>query len=141
MIEQPQRYPECIVDELPHTPGRLRRSMCGKHWKRSQRHGDPLIVHPSGTQTPLQLEEHGEWRGDQASYGAFHKRVAYHRGRASDFGPCILEDDTCKGQIEWGCQGDYNDIFDFSPMCHSHNRRDTVSWHDWRAEHPLEVAA
>ena len=129
---------ECIIAEVPHSKGRLRKSMCRRHWIRSQRYGDPLIVHTS-IPPHRELEDHGEWRGTNASYSAFHKRVTRHRGPASGL-TCIQEDDSCHGRIEWSCQGDYNDIWDYSPECHSHNKRNGVSWATWRAEHPLKVA-
>lgn len=126
---------ECIIAEVPHSKGRLRKSMCRRHWIRERRYGSPLIVH-SSIPPHKELEDHGEWRGTNASYSAFHKRVTSHRGPARDNGGCAREDETCSGPIQWACQGDYGDLNDYVPMCASHNRRDSVSWATWRAEHP-----
>lgn len=74
--EQPIRTPdikrrECVVEGCDRT-GRLKRGMCGLHYKRFQRWGDPQVVgralQPDGT----------------VGYSQIHRRVIKERGAASE---------------------------------------------------------
>lgn len=34
----------CLVEDVTHSPGRLRKGMCRKHYERAMKHGDPLTT-------------------------------------------------------------------------------------------------
>jgi hypothetical protein len=85
--EQPIRTPnaerrECEVDGCDRT-GRLKRGMCGLHYKRFQRRGDPLVGGP--TPRPYGTRGGGRKPSSDGSvgYSGIHSRVVRERGPAS----------------------------------------------------------
>ena len=61
-------------------------------------------------------DEHPLWRGDQASYLAFHKRVERARGKPQHCKRCGMSDPDRKYQ--WAnLTGNYADIWDYERMC------------------------
>ena len=57
--------------------------MCGKHYQRFAKHGDPSVVAIGGAS--LRLEQNPRWSGDDASYNAVHIRLREQRGKASGY--------------------------------------------------------
>ncbi len=45
----------CPVEDVSHSPGVLRRGMCDKHYRRSLKHGDPMMCNKRGPNTPPAL--------------------------------------------------------------------------------------
>jgi hypothetical protein len=43
----------CIVADTSHSPGRLRKGMCRKHYERASRHGDPMMTRTPNLGRPL----------------------------------------------------------------------------------------
>lgn len=59
---------------------------------------------------------HPRWKGDQASYGAFHRRVARVRGKPAACEKCGLADPARR--YEWAnLTGDYPNPMDYERMC------------------------
>jgi hypothetical protein len=91
---------------------------CDKHYRRWKRTGNPeLLIGPlEGKANPL-------WKGSYASGKAKHVRVYRLRGKADH---CIwgCHDDF---RYEWAnLMGNYDDPYDFAPMCVTcHRRYDT----------------
>lgn len=82
------RQPECVVDGCgkPDSGG----GYCSMHRTRIQRHGSPLVViPPSERKWPgrkmLRGPEHWNWSGEDASYGAAHRRVRRAKGSAAGY--------------------------------------------------------
>jgi hypothetical protein len=60
-------------------------------------------------------EANPHWRGDSASYSAFHKRVVAARGPADH---CSLNCNSGNTRYEWAnLTGHYEDVNDFAMMC------------------------
>lgn len=60
-------------------------------------------------------ENNATWKGDKASYLAFHSRVQRYRGKASKCTICKTEDAK---KYEWAnLTGNYSNIFDYQEMC------------------------
>lgn len=58
----------------------------------------------------------GHWKGDNASYRAFHYRVRNERGIPTQCENC----DKPKGRLEWhNVSGNYADPFDYVSLCSS----------------------
>ena len=62
----------------------------------------------------------GNWKGNAASYDAFHKRVSAKRGR-----PQLCEEcGKTKGRMQWSnLNGNYADVNDYARLCISCHRR------------------
>lgn len=72
--------------------------------------------------------KNGMYKGDEASYSAFHKRVVAERGKPQLCDEC----GETEGRIEWSnLSGNYTDVNDYARLCVScHKRLD----HDRRVE-------
>lgn len=104
------------------------RGLCRRHYTRWQRHGDTSTVK---TPAPRTGPANNMWRGDAASYGAVHRRLAKVLGPAREHN-CA---DCGSPADEWaydhtdpnerrGSEGPYStDITRYQPMCRSHHRR------------------
>ena len=76
------------------------------------------------TRPAIKRDQHGEnndsWKGDAASYQAFHLRVYSSRGAPKECSRC---GDTSAGRYEWAnLTGHYEDINDYQRMCVSCHR-------------------
>ena len=59
-----------------------------------------------------------QWKGDDASYLAFHNRVYRERGKA--FGCSVCGNDSSTTKYEWAnLTGHYEDIADYASMCNA----------------------
>lgn len=67
-------------------------------------------------------EDHHQWKGDEASYSAFHFRVVAAKGRPQKCEEC----GTTEGKMCWcNLTGDYDNVDDYKRMCRScHQRMD-----------------
>lgn len=64
------------------------------------------------------------WKGDEASYKAFHVRLKHRKGRAADYGCSVCGTKDPDKRYEWAnMTGDYTDINDYQPMCVTCHRR------------------
>ena len=62
------------------------------------------------------LANNRAWRGVEASYPSKHKRVRRHRGKPDHCTRCGTNDPAV--YYEWAnLTGDYDDIWDYDPMC------------------------
>lgn len=60
--------------------------------------------------------KNGTWKGDKASYDAFHERVKRRRGKPSNCTRCGTTDPA--QSYEWAnLTGRYEDVFDYARMC------------------------
>ena len=65
-------------------------------------------------------ENNSSWKGDSATYGAFHLRVEAARGKPKECSLC----DATTGRFEWAnLTGDYANINDYARMCVVCHRR------------------
>lgn len=70
--------------------------MCGKHYERWRKHGDPMVLGKPGS-PGLKGERNPRWAGDSIGYHGAHLRVSAERGKASTH-TC----EHCGGQAqEW----------------------------------------
>jgi len=99
---------QCSVQDSSHSPGRLKKGMCERHYTRWHKYGDPLHTGRG--------EEHHGWQGDNAKYIARHQRVWRARGKA--LGPCHHCGDW-DGPFEWALvhDGDQFDVGDYMELC------------------------
>lgn len=59
--------------------------------------------------------EHHNWKGNKASYDAFHHRVRFMKGEPKK---CDVCGSTKKKNYQWAnLSGKYHDIFDYKRMC------------------------
>lgn len=66
-------------------------------------------------------ENNSSWKGDNATYAAFHYRVEKERGKPHFCNACGSMD---KKRYEWAnLTGKYNDIYDYARMCISCHRK------------------
>lgn len=66
-------------------------------------------------------ENSGSWKGDKASYSAFHYRVEAERGKPSKCEECGTK--TAK-KFEWAnLTGKYEDVNDYKRLCNSCHRK------------------
>ena len=62
-------------------------------------------------------------KSDPAAYRNAHYRVERQRGKAAEY-TCECGDEACGGQMTWSnISGEYEDPWDYTPMCLSHNMR------------------
>ena len=78
------------------------------------------------TRVPKNRNQHGEnnhaWKGDEATYAAFHYRVESARGKPNYCTVCGSIDKT--KLYEWAnLTGNYSDITDYARMCRKCHRR------------------
>jgi transcriptional regulator with XRE-family HTH domain len=65
---------------------------------------------------------HGNWRGDSASYSTFHKRVRKARGTPSECSVCGTTDPSL--DYDWASlSGHFEDLDDYARMCRPCHRR------------------
>jgi hypothetical protein len=70
-------------------------------------------------------ENNSTWKGDDATYAAFHYRVYSHKGRPKKCEVCGTEEPN--RSYDWACVGDYRNINDYKRMCRScHWRHDKI---------------
>lgn len=63
-------------------------------------------------------ENNHNWKGDKASYSAFHYRVYSLRGKANMCEECGRDDD--KIVYDWAnITGNYNNVYDYKMLCRS----------------------
>lgn len=93
-------------------------------WANCRQCGEPALMRIGGKGFCSQAchgrgqmgDAHPLWTGDDASYAAQHARVHAARGTASECSRCGRSDDGVR--YDWAnLTGDYNDIWDFAPMC------------------------
>lgn len=70
----------CEVKACP-VIGTTRRGMCGTHYSRWRRTGDPLSVN----KRTLMGEDALRWKGDTVSYFGMHSRIQEQWGKASEY--------------------------------------------------------
>ena len=64
------------------------------------------------------------WKGDAASYKAFHVRVSHLKGKASDYGCSVCGTKDKSVRYEWAnMTGKYTDMNDYQAMCVKCHRR------------------
>lgn len=116
---KPREYPQNLVDhvrsmyEAGHTIKEIQATVKGTKVQN--------IIRRFGidTRPAVKRNQYGEnndsWRGDDATYTAFHFRVQVARGRPQHCAACR---DTSPGRYEWAnLTGRYDDINDYQRMC------------------------
>ena len=91
-------------------------------WRHMKNHGIKARVAKKRDQTgPRNLM----WKGEYASYSAFHLRVYMAKGKASDYGCSVCGKTNKDGtSYDWAnLTGRYDDIEDYAPMCRSCHRK------------------
>ena len=69
-------------------------------------------------------ESNHMWKGDSASYKAFHVRLKHRKGRAADYGCSVCGSKDTNTKYEWAnMTGNYMDMNDYQPMCASCHRK------------------
>jgi len=64
------------------------------------------------------------WKGESASYKAFHQRLKKNRGVAKDFGCSACGTHDPSKSYDWAnLTGKYFDMDDYAPMCRSCHRK------------------
>ena len=64
------------------------------------------------------------WKGEKASYKAFHIRISTLKGKASDHGCSVCGTKDPSLSYDWAnLTGNYADINDFLPMCRACHRK------------------
>ena len=87
-----------------------------------------MKVHNIKARTAAKRNQYGEnnssWKGERAKYGSFHQRVKDNRGRAKDYACIICGTTDPNKSYDWAnLHGDYNNIYDYAPMCRSCHRQ------------------
>ena len=68
----------------------------------------------------------GSWKGDDATYAAFHYRVVSERGRPKECEVCGTKE--VNKTYDWACVGDYTKTSDYKRMCRScHWKHDKIA--------------
>lgn len=74
-----------------------------------------------GARTPKKGSSNGAWKGANATYSAFHHRVAAVRGKPSK---CEFCGDEESSRFEWSnLTGKYEDVEDYARLCVSCHKR------------------
>lgn len=105
---------------------------------------------PAVARNPKKGPDNGNWKGDNATYTAYHYRVYTARGTASKCSVCGTSDQT--ETFDWAnLTGNYPDINDYAEMCrkchrkHDNNRsyggRDSQYRHDVAVSAVMEMYA
>lgn len=69
-------------------------------------------------------EQNHMWKGDDASYKAFHLRVKADKGSAKEYGCSVCGRNDDEAFYDWAnLTGHYEDINDYAPMCRSCHRQ------------------
>ena len=64
------------------------------------------------------------WKGDDASYKAFHQRLKLNRGEARTYGCSVCGTHDTNEKYDWAnLTGKYGDMNDYAPMCRKCHRR------------------
>ena len=64
------------------------------------------------------------WKGDNATYKAFHVRLKNRKGRAANYGCSVCGTKDPNTRYEWAnMTGNYMDMDDYQPMCVTCHRR------------------
>lgn len=104
----------CWADDEPHTPGKITKGLCGKHYARFRRYGTP-DPRPPWT---------NRWKGDEITYSAAHSRTRLTRGVARDY-LCVECGHRAK---DWAYDhGDPEERVDSNPNSQSFGRRYSVN--------------
>jgi len=126
---KPKRYPEEMVREVQH----LYTALGHSQMEVAERLGVSLKViyrlminHDIPRRPQIKRDQRGlnnaTWRGDSATYAAFHKRVEAEFGKPSRCARCGTDDPS--KTYDWAnLTGNYHDIADYERMCRSCHRR------------------
>jgi hypothetical protein len=120
--KQPRDYPPELVDKIRSlyesglTTREVQQAIPGVRIDIvMRRHG--IAARPAAPTIGKHAGERSvQWKGDDASYTAFHLRVYKARGKASHCSECGRSDTGT--EYEWAnLSGDYANIDDYAPMC------------------------
>lgn len=90
-------------------------------WKHMRNHG--IVSRKAAKRNQFGKENH-MWRGNGASYSAFHQRVINLKGKASEHGCSVCGRKDAAASYDWAnLTGKYEDINDYKPMCRSCHRK------------------
>ncbi len=95
---------QCSVEGCDNPLRYKARKLCGKHYKRWNKHGDPLMIKD---QKIYKAEEHVNWKGGDATYEAIHQWVGLNYGK-----PKLCEH----------CKTTYALVFDWANISGTHKR-------------------
>lgn len=90
-------------------------------WRHMKNHDIPSRVATKRNQNGI---HNHMWKGNSASYKAFHLRVKSARGLAKDYGCCICGTHNPDTWYDWAnLSGRYEDVNNYAPMCRACHRK------------------
>lgn len=114
MARRCKRGRHALTPENTMPDGRCR--ACRYEYKRSH-----YVPHPKD-RTLDTLDRNPNWKGEEAGYSAFHKRVVSHRGKPKRCDVCGLDDPD--RAYDWAnLSGQRDDLTDYARMCRPCHRR------------------
>ena len=104
---------------FPKCPNAVKcRGLCGTHYERQRRHGDPGIVLKSGVRAGTLVGAlNPNWKGDAAGLDAQHKRVVRSRGNPQACEECGTDDPEKYYHWAFNNEGDRRNVLDYIRMC------------------------
>lgn len=118
---RPKVYPQEIVQRVREL---YDSGMTVHEVQREMGHGvkvqNVILRHGIRTRPAVKRDQRGPknaaWKGDEAAYGALHRRVESERGRPQKCAACDTEDPSLR--YDWAnLTGQYDDIHDFVRLC------------------------
>lgn len=106
-------FRRCLVETCDKTKI-VARGLCGAHYQKWRKYGDPEFTKPRTT-TFKSGEEHNNWTGNDITYSGLHRRIRSIRGSASNFN-CV---DCGNIASEWSHihNTDHNDVNNYQSRC------------------------
>ena len=95
----------------------LARGLCGMHYKRLERHGNPLAILPRSGGHAHVGSDNPNWAGEGISYKGLHDRLVRVRGKASSH-TCVCGEPA----HDWAFdepEGHSTDLSRYAPLCRS----------------------
>jgi hypothetical protein len=99
------------------------KKLCGTHYERQRKHGDPGIVLKAGAKPGRTGELSSQWKGDSAGIDAQHKRISAVRGTPKSCEQCGTTDPDQYYHWAFNNTGDRLNIWDYLRLCVTCHRR------------------
>lgn len=124
---KPKKYPDELVERVRtlYASGRTQTEIAAELRTSQKAIWRVMRNHDIATRTAAPRDQRGSanayWRGGDATYAAFHKRVEVERGKPAKCSSC---DTTEPQRYEWAnLTGHYDDVNDYIRLCTPCHRR------------------
>lgn len=96
--------------------------LCGTHYERKRKYGDPSVVLKVGAKPGKKRELSSQWKGDEAGLDAQHKRIRAVRGAPRQCDHCGTTDPDKYYHWAFNNTGNRLNVWDYLRLCASCHR-------------------